>query len=643
MKRAVALLTIVAAGLSVCGKVLLPQFFTDNMIVQRNAVLTVPGNARPGSTVTVKTDWGDGVKVSGKADKDGRFRIEVPTPEAGGPFTVIVSDGSKDGDVVLSNVLSGEVWLCSGQSNMEFPVKGWSAVMNADEVVARSQHPDIRLLQVKKNLAYTPQDDAEVNMGGWVEASPATMDFSAIAYLFALQMQQELGVPVGVIDSTWGGTPAEAWTGYEALVGIDGFEGALDDLKKSGFSREELFAVSQRRADEWTERVTAIDLDFDRSEMQAGWEKMPVPGEWEKSVLPGFDGVVWLQREVELPAEAAGMPLRLNLAKIDNMDDTYFNGTRVGGFDNYAASRSYEVPGNLVKGGKNVISVRVIDFDGGGGIYGDASEMAVVTGGKSYPLAGEWSYKIAGDLKQLPAKPASPQTSQYPTTLYNAMIHPISVMPVKGVLWYQGCANVGRDSQYEPLFQALINNWRSLYGNDEMPFYFVQLAGWLRPQNVQPDSEWAALRNAQSKALCLPNTAMAVAIDLGHPEDIHPVDKQEVARRLGLIALNRDYGKRDVVYAAPRCVRSESRGDKMVLKFDGPLHSASGVATGFIIGDGKGKFAYAKSVMKGDDTIELSSPLIERPSVARYNWADYPGGNLYGPTGLPVAPFATDK
>lgn len=643
MKKLIALGLCAAATVPVWGKVALPQFFTDNMVVQQNAVLTIPGTARPGSTVTVTADWADGASAKAKADKDGRFRLMLSTPSAGGPYTVIVSDGDKDGDAVLSNVLSGEVWMCSGQSNMEFPVRGWTQVMNADEVVATANHPAIRLLQVRKNMAYAPQDDAEVNMGGWVAASPATMDFSAVAYLFALQMQKELGMPVGVIDATWGGTPAETWVSYEGLKGINGFEYALDALSASNFDGDGVKAAYRKSIDDWMDNVKGLDFAFDRSVMQTGWDTMTVPGLWEQSVLPGFDGVVWMQREVELPAEAAGKPMVLNVGTIDNMDDTYFNGVRVGGFDNYTALRSYEVPANLVKGGKNVISVRVIDFDGEGGIGGDPSQLCAVVDGKSYPLAGEWSYKVAGDIKDIPQRNANPETSQYPTLLYNAMIHPVSVMPVKGVLWYQGCANVGRAEQYEPLFKALIKDWRKLYANEELPFYFVQLAGWLAPKNVQPDSEWAALRNAQSKALELPDTGMAVAIDLGNPADIHPTNKQEVARRLGLIALNRTYGRTGTACEAPRCVSSKSEGGKMVLKFNGPVHSTSGVFTGFIVGDKSGKFGYARSVQTAPDTIELSSPLVKNPVCARYDWADCPDGNLLGTDNLPVAPFATDK
>ncbi|MBD5224440.1 MAG: 9-O-acetylesterase [Bacteroidales bacterium] len=635
-------LAALAGGTAVASAaVTLPHFYTDNMVVQRNSVITIPGTAAPGVEVTASADWNGGVSSSAKADADGRFALKLPTPDAGGPYTIVVTDG--DAPAVLSNVLSGEVWLCSGQSNMEFPVKGWTQIMNADEVVATSNHPEIRLLQIKKNTSYKPLDDAEVNMGGWVEANPAAMDFSAIAYLFALQMTDELGVPVGVVDATWGGTPAEAWTPYEYFDGVAGFEDELGSLKRSNFSKEGLVEDYNRRVAEWNRGLEGIDVAFDRGVMQSGerWGEMPVPGEWENSVLNGFDGIVWVQREVELPASAAGKPLLFHSGPIDNEDITYFNGVQVGDGSSWSDPRAYDVPGRLVKEGKNVISIRITDFDGGGGICGSADDLYVEVDGKRYPLAGNWNYTVAGDFRTMPPYPTSVQGSGFPTVLYNAMIAPLNVMPVKGVLWYQGCANVGRAEQYAPLFRQLINGWRAKRGED-IPFYFVQLAGWLRPQLVQPDSEWAALRDSQAKALSLPNTGMAVAIDLGHPADIHPVDKQEVARRLGLLALNRTYGK-ECVDAAPVCVASESANGKMVLRFDGKLAPKAGIVTGFIIGDKDGNFASATARMLADDTVELSSPLIAAPVVARYNWADYPFGSLTGETGLPVAPFATDK
>lgn len=635
---------ITAASLG--AKVTLPNFITENMVIQQNSTLLIPGKAVPGATVTVKTDW-LGKELKANADAEGAFTFEVPTPAAGGPFTIILTDDADGEKTIVSNVLSGEVWLCSGQSNMEFSVGNvnWgSSLMNRDEVVATSQHPDIRILKVKKTASSAPKDDVDVDYGGWAEANPSTMGVSAIAYLFALQMLDELGVPVGVIDASWGGTAAEAWTAYEAVKGIEGFEKELALLEAAGFDDARIAESYNKALDSWVAKVDDQCLNFDKGTVQTGeqWGVMPLPGSWERSVLPGFDGVVWLQRELELPVSAAGKPLRLAVGVVDDRDDTYFNGVRVGGYDNPSAQRVYEVPGNLVKAGKNVITVRVIDYMGGGGVA-DKSEMYATVDGKTYSLAGDWNYRADCTIVQLPARPLTPYSEDFPTRLYNAMIYPLRGLPVKGVLWYQGCDNVGRAQQYEKLFKTLITNWRETFNNPDMPFYFVQLAGFLGQKNVQPDSEWALLRNSQAKALELPNTGMAVAIDLGNPVDIHPSDKQEVARRLGLIALNRDYGRSDVVYKAPVVVSSKRDGNKMVLKFDGVVKPTSSALTGFIIGDKSGQFAYANARLNGDDTVVVSSPLIDEPVAVRYDWADYPGGNLYGVTGLPVAPFATDK
>lgn len=632
------------AAVSVPAKVTLPNFITDNMVMQQNATMTLPGNATPGATVKLKTDWLD-KELSAKAGADGAFRLDVPTPAAGGPFTMILTDGSDGETTVLCNLLAGEVWLCSGQSNMEFTVGNvnWgSQLMDRDEVVATSQHPDIRLLKVKKTTSLKPMDDTEVDFGGWAEANPSTMSVSAIAYLFAQQMHDELGVPVGVIDTSWGGTVAEAWTAYDALTGVEGFENELALIKQADFTEEGASEIYQKNFNEWNRQVDKLCKSFDTGAMQSGWGKMPLPGAWEKSVLPGFDGVVWIQRELDLPADAAGKPLTLSIGVVDDSDDTYFNGVRVGGYENPSAPRVYDVPGNLVRAGKNVITVKITDYMGGGGIN-ENSEMTAAVNGNVYPLAGEWNYLADCKASDFPPRPTSPTGPNYPTMLYNAMLYPLRVLPVKGVIWYQGCSNVGRDQQYEKLFKTLITNWRETFNNSEMPFYFVQLAGFLKQQNVQPDSQWALLRNSQAKALELPNTGMAVAIDLGNPVDIHPANKQEVARRLGLIALNRDYGKKDIVYEAPVMVSAKRNGETMVLKFNGAVRPTSTAITGFIIGDRNGKFAYANARLLADNTIVVSSPLIEEPAVVRYDWADYPGGNLYGATGLPVAPFATDK
>lgn len=640
--RFTALAAAAAMALGLQAEVTLPQFYTDNMIVQRNATLTIPGTATPGANVTVKADWNKKAVATGKADAKGRFSLQIPTPEAGGPYTIVVSDGN-GAPKVLSNVLSGEVWLCSGQSNMEFPVSGWGHVMGEDEVVATSINPAVRLLQIKKNISFSPLDDAEVNLGGWTEANPSAMNFSAIAYLFAKNLSDSLQVPVGVIDSSWGGTVAEAWTPYADIEPVPGFEKELTTLKRSNFSAKGVEEEYRRQCVEWEKAFEKATINFDKAVMQTDsrWNEMPVPGEWENTVLPGFDGVVWAQYALNIPESAAGKPLKLHFGPVDNEDNTYFNGVQVGTKNGWSTPRTYTVPGELVKGGSNTITVRIIDFDGGGGFVGSPDMYyAEMADGTSIPLAGQWSYTVASKLSDLPPHPITPQGPNYPTMLYNAMINPLKTMPVKGVLWYQGCANVGRAEQYSPLFKNLIKAWRREWKNENMPFYFVQLAGWLKPQVLQPDSEWAALRQAQADALELPGTGMAVAIDLGNPNDIHPTNKQEVARRLGLLAINRTYGHKKLVDAAPVCSSVKAHGDKIKVKFSDKIVPKGGVLTGFIIAGADGKWAPATARPSGDNGVELSSPLVAAPVQVKYAWADHPFGSVYGTTGLPVAPFS---
>lgn len=619
------------------AEVKLPNYITSNMVMQRNATLTVPGHATPGAKVSAIPSW-TGKTVTTKADKQGKFSLSIPTPDAGGPFSITFSDGK---ETIIDNLLSGELWLCSGQSNMEFPIEGWTSVMDADHVVATAHNPDIRLLQVKKNTAFSPREDVQTNMGGWVEAASNTMDFSAIAYLFAKELRDSLKVPVGVIDATWGGTPAEAWTGYEALKNVPGFESELESLSKCNFNAELLRADYEKKLAEWMSLAQSGGEMTNPAHMSSG-KALPA-GYFERIGFGNsFDGIVWAQKTFDVPSDLAGKDMTLYLGAIDDEDITYLNGKEVAKGSGYNTPRVYTVPGNLVKSGTNLLTIRISDFGGEGGFAGPIEIMHAEIGGNSIPLSGDWIYQIGVDFSTLPQKPASIEGSSYPSVLYNAMLYPLHNLPIQGVLWYQGCANVGRADQYEPLFKALINDWRGLWGKD-FPFYFVQLAGWLQPKTVQPDSEWAELRNAQSKALQLPNTSMVSAIDLGNPADIHPRDKQTVAHRLAMTALNRDYGKIDMDYQAPVCTGMKTDGTKLILSFDRDLYPTSAAVIGFIIGDSDNNFVQAMTEMPDARTVVLSSPRIKRPDRARYNWADYPNGNIYSSAGIPLAPFATDK
>lgn len=630
------------------AKVVLPSVFTDNMVLQQKTDITFYGDATKNKQLTVKTGW-NGKEYHTEADGQGKWSLKIPTPAAGGPYEITFSDGKK---LQLKNVMIGEVWFCSGQSNMEMPVAGWGKVMNYEQEIAEAAYPAIRLFQVKKNTSLAPLKEVESTLGGWQECSSATVpEFSALAYFYARALWKELNVPIGVIDCTWGGTPAEAWMNHETLRQVMGFREEMDKLERLGFDPNRMEqAYSEERA-HWQSLFTEKDKGMENGKLcwtapslsEEDWQTISLPGYWEGKGLKDFDGIIWFRRSLEIPAEWAGKPLTLRLGMIDDEDITYFNGVEIARGAGYMTPRTYTIPAKLVKAGKAVLAVRVSDFGGEGGIHGKAEELYVEADGKRISLAGDWKYRIGLSLKGFPPAPVSPiQSSSYPTVLFNAMAKPWTAFPIKGVIWYQGEANVGRSEQYGDLFPALITDWRRQWRSN-FPFYFVQLANFMESKKIQPNSEWAALREAQTKALKLDQVGMAVTIDIGLADDIHPKNKQEVGRRLALLALAGSYGK-NVSSSAPVFQNYIIKGDKMELDFgqkqDG-FKIKDTTLKGFTIA-GPDRVFYSAEAMVQNGKIIVSSPKVSVPLAARYGWADNPDCNLYGENGLPVAPFRTD-
>lgn len=634
-----------AASMGISAKVTLPAYLSDNMVVQQRSTLWVKGQSTRSGQVIVTASW-DKRGASAVIQPDGSFSVSLPTPKAGGPHTITINDGEP---LVLHNVLSGEVWFCSGQSNMEMPVKGWGKVKDYEQELAQADHPQIRLLQSKRVTAQTPQSQPQLNGDGWAVCQASTLEnFSAVAYFFARQLQQVLNVPIGVIDSSWGGTPAEAWTSAQTLTQVVDHQRDAQAILAASGDREALNAKYAQDVIDWHVTYQNADAGMrygkplwtDAEQTGPDWGTMPLPNAWEWCGLNDFDGIVWFQKVVDLPARWVGRELTLRVGKVDDIDVTWFNGEQVGTTDGYWIAREYKVPARLVQQGKAIITVQVKDGSGLGGICGDARELSLGIGNDVISLAGDWRWHIGVSHEDLPYRAIAPDHQNYPANLYNAMVHPFTDFVVRGVIWYQGEENASRWRGYTPLLQALIHDWRRAWKNNDMPFYLVQLAGWQEGALIQPNSSWAYLREAQANALALEHTDMALAIDIGEAHDIHPKNKQEVGRRLALAALSGSYGKGH--YLVPQCTGHRVEGGKMVLTFNQPITIDGEQAEGLVIAGPDQVFHPAQAIARSNELV-VWSPQVSMPIASRYAWANNPPNNLRGIDNLPVAPFRTDR
>ena len=630
------------------ANVRLPAAIGDNMVLQQGKKVTIWGWAEPNEQLRVSVSWST-MRWGVAADKDGKWMFKMSPPVVGGPYEMTISGNDT---VKIKNILVGEVWVCSGQSNMQWPV---SQSVNAEQEIAGAGYPNIRLFTVERKVAEQPQADCR---GSWIPCSPQTVgDFSAVAYYFGRELHRQLNVPIGLIHTSWGGTPAEAWTSARVLKTLPDYKGVMEEIEQVRVNAQPFQEKYQQQLIEWQKKIdlstsegkgcTAADFD------DGSWEQMELPKHWEQAGLADFDGLVWFRKDVNVPQSWAGRELLLELGPIDDMDTTYVNGTRVGGFESpghWTTARKYKIDPAVINPGRNVIAVRVIDTGGGGGIYGNPDQMKfgpAGAAGEVISLAGSWRYKKAFDLKSMPASPAPPlavNNPNAPTSLYNSMIAPLIPYGIQGAIWYQGESNAGRAYQYRKLFPAMIQNWREDWGQGNFAFLFVQLANFLPVKPEPGESEWAELREAQLMTLSLPNTGMAVAIDIGDAADIHPKNKQDVGRRLALWALAKTYGKQ-VLYCGPLYKSMKLEGNKVLLNFDhvgGGLVAKTEPLTGFAIAGADRKFVWADAKIAEGNVIVVSSDKVPEPAAVRYGWADNPLCNLYNKAGLPASPFRTD-
>jgi sialate O-acetylesterase len=636
--------------MAVCGHaaIKLPAVISDGMVVQQASTAPIWGWADAGANVYVRASW-LWTHRQAKADDQGRWRIDLPTPTAGGPHHVAVSTDAGDA-LTLNNVLVGEVWVCSGQSNMEMAV---ASSDNANEEIAAADYPAIRMFTVQKAIAVEPQTDCK---GSWQTCSPQTVGgFSAAGYFFARHLHKELKVPVGMIHTSWGGTPAEAWTSARALKTMPDYAAAVEAIEKAGPDVQRQQAEYDRQMAEWSknmELAVAVPAaaEWMKPDIDDGdWKTVAVPREWGSTELGGFDGEAWFRTTFEVPAAWSGKDLTLSLGPIDDMDITWVNGREVGRTmtaGNWQTPRVYKVPADCLRRGANVLAVRVLDTQGGGGLTGEPAQVHVRPDGddaaQPLVLAGKWRYKLGFDMETLPPRPTPPagNNPNAPTALYNAMLAPLIPYGIKGAIWYQGESNAGRAYQYRELFPLMITNWRQDWGREAFPFHFVQIA----PFEYGGPPFAAELREAQMMTLALPNTGMAVTMDIGNPKDIHPRNKQDVGKRLALWAMAKDYGRDDIVYSGPLYKSMKIEGDKIRLSFDcaeGGLVARGGPLTHFIIAGDDQNFVEAAANIDGD-TIVASSDQVDRPVAVRYGWTNAAEPNLFNAAGLPASSFRTD-
>ena len=624
----------------------LPPVFTSNMVLQQKTNAAIRGTAVPYKTVTVTTSW-NGARYQTRAGITGDWKLKVATPSYGGPYTI---DIAEDNHIQLVNVLIGDVWLCSGQSNMEMPLAGWGKINNYRKEIANANYPAIRLLHSLHTTSNTPAKDVQVRNNGWDVCSPNTIaEFSAVAYFFARTIYEKTKIPIGLIHSSWGGTVAEAWTSYGTLSTLADFARVADSIRNAPAPPAGAY---QQLFNNWFEGLDQYDKGLENGNPvwakqvanPATWSKIQLPGPWELSVLPDFDGGVWIKKTIHLPAGWKKADALLQLGTVDEYDETFFNGEKLGETNGTTRERKYSIPRQFIREGDNDLTVRIKDSKGYGGLRSDPDRVFIKgADGDSINLSGDWLYKVSFSIKNVPPPPVDPDHPNRPTVLYNAMIHPIIDYAIKGVIWYQGESNAARALQYRTLFPALINDWRSRFSMPDLPFYFAQLASYRKKNNQPSNSYWSELREAQLLTTQLPHTGMATTIDIGDSMDVHPKNKQEVGRRLALIALHHNYGQ-PVEYSGPRFLSMQRKAGELVLQFDHAkgMHPANGPLQGFAIAGEDQRFYWANARVEGN-SIVVSSPAVKTPVAVRYAWADNPDANLVNSDGLPASPFRSDN
>jgi len=623
--------------------VTLPRLLNNGAILQRDKPLTIWGWAQEGETVTVS--------FAGKEKSiqavDGKWQVTFPARKAGGPYELVVTGNNQ---LKRSNILLGDLWIAAGQSNMELPLR--RVKYQYPGLIETTQQPNIREFNVPVAYAFKgPLSD--YTQGDWKTATPENLEnFSAVGFFFAQKLLAENKVPVGVITIPVGGSPAEAWVSESVLQKYPQYVEKLQPFKDDAHVQATI-AKDKTNSDKWFAELGAADSGLKNKWAQekldtATWKTMQVPGFLKEQGSDLVNGSFWVRKTIELTQAQTAKKAVLWLGAIVDGDQVFVNGQSIGQTGYQYPPRIYAVPAGLLKAGKNSIAIRITSYSGNAGfvkdkryalMLGESKFGAGYSGDEEISLRGEWQYKIAA---QAGAMQSSTTLHYLPSSLFNAKLAPALPLKIKGVIWYQGESNVGRAAEYQQLMADLIGDWRKQFQQSDLPFVYAQLANFLPAVSQPGESGWAELREAQRKTLAVKNTAMAVAIDAGEWNDIHPLDKQKVGERLALGALKVAYGKKSLLASGPSLKKVKAKGNRLELVFADVgkgLYATGGELKHIALAGVDKKFVWARAEVKKDKLVVWADSITE-PKWVRYAWADNPeGANLYNSAGLPASPF----
>jgi sialate O-acetylesterase len=621
----------------------LPALISEGMVLQRDTKTKIWGWASAREKIKIKFN---GKTYRATALAGGRWSVLLSPQKAGGPYTLEISAKNH---LIIHDVLVGDIWFCSGQSNMVLQME--RVKEKYPEEIAAANYPQIRnfFVPVASDVAKIYDD---LPGGKWVAANPQTvLDFGAASYFFALTLYKKYHVPVGIINASVGGTPIQAWISGEGLNGIAPYADRVAQFRDTAFLRGAL----QPARKENTTVGSAVPVDkglsesrkwYDTSYVAKDWHPFWLPGYWGDQGVRGLNGVVWFRREFTVPASMAGKAARLFMGRIVDADFVYVNGILVGNTTYQYPPRRYGLPAGLLKPGKNLITVRVLNFSGKGGFVPD-KPYYIDADSQQIDLRGDWQYKV-GQVFPPPRNDEGIRFSAQnePTGLYNTMVAPVVNYTIRGFLWYQGEANTFHPGEYKGLMKALISDWRNHWQMPALPFVYAQLPNFMEEQYSPSESQWAELREAQLETLSLPGTGMAVTIDAGEWNDIHPLNKKTVGERLALAAEKTAYGDDSIVASGPLFQSASVEGNKIILSFTGTgsglVVRGGGDPGQFAVAGKDRKYVWAHASIDGNRVIVWADE-ISSPAYARYAWADNPASaNLYNREGLPASPFTTD-